>query len=290
MPDIHDPNSSTNPAFSRQAFIGISAGAGILAGTGLPAVAAAPVLGKFHDPIVPEDDPALTIATPDLARPGGAIKSYAALPKAATPATPGIVLVQHIWGVDAFIRDVVRRFAKAGYVTIAPDLFSRLNAPNGDKADDFAPFREIASKLDDEQVNGDILAGANWIRKRAGVDAATRPPKIGVSGFCMGGGIALRVAATTEAFDACAIWYGRVSDDLAAKLKIPMLGSFGARDTSIPAEGVHEFQTKLHVPSDIKIYPEAGHAFFDDQRKSYVPSAAPDSWSRTLAWFGKYLT
>ncbi|MBC5806446.1 MAG: dienelactone hydrolase family protein [Candidatus Eremiobacter antarcticus] len=289
MHDIHDPNNATKPSFSREAFIGISAGAGILAGTGLSASAAVLTLGNFHDPIVPENDPAISIVTPELPRPGGAIRSYAAVPKAATQTTHGVVVVQHIWGVDASIRDVVRRFAKAGYVTIAPSLFSRLNAPSGDRADDYRPFRDLAAKLDDEQVKGDIEAGATWIRKRAAVDARIRPPKVGLTGFCMGGAIALRIAATSDAFDACAIWYGRVANEYAATLKIPMLGSYGARDTSIPAEGVREFQTKLHVPNDIKIYPEAGHAFFDDQRQSYVPSAAPDSWSRTLAWFGKYL-
>jgi len=105
----------------------------------------------------------------------------------------------------------------------------------------------------------------------------------------MGGGIALRVAVGSNAFDACAIWYGKVTVAEADALKIPMAGSYGARDTSIPADGVREFQARLRVPSDVKIYPEAGHAFFDDRRNSYVPSAAEDAWMRTTAWFATYL-
>lgn len=251
--------------------------------------AADQTLGKPHDPSVNENDPAITVASVELRRPDTTIRGYAAMPRSTSAKTPGVVVVQHIWGVDAQIRDVVRRFAKAGYVTVAPNLYERFNAPSGDNATDYKPFHAIAAKLDRDQLRGDVVAAATWIREHAGVDADHRPPKIGVTGFCMGGGIALSVAAATRAFDACAMWYGSVTNEYAEQLKIPLLGSFGGRDTSIPADGVRDFQAHLKVPNDIKIYPEAGHAFFDDTRPSYVPTAAADAWSRTLAWFAKYL-
>jgi len=290
MADIIDPNESTKPSISRRGFIGVSALAGVAAGSGLAATAtAAAQFGTVHEPLVPENDPAITIVNVELPRPDVTIDGYAAIPRDATRLSPGVVVVQAIWGVDTQLRDVVRRFAKAGFAVIAPNLYFRFHAPSGDGATDIAPFKAIAQQLNDDQVDGDLVAGAAWLRQRAGVDPLHRPPKVGITGFCMGGGIALRVAATAPAFDACAIWYGRVTDQEASELTIPMLGSYGGRDTSIPVDGVREFQSRLTVPNEIKIYPEAGHAFFDDQRKSYVASAATDAWSRTLAWFTRYL-
>lgn len=287
MPDINDPTKSTSASLSREAFIGLSAGAGLIAAN-VAGVEAGEVLGTFHKPLVPENDPSIDAMEVKLQQPDALVGAYAAMPKSISATTPGVVVVQHIWGVDAQIRDVVRRFAKAGYVTIAPELYARLHAPNGDMATDYAVFAPFAGKLGDQALD-DLVAGAAWIRKRAGVDVNTRPPKVAITGFCMGGIIAMSAAAKTTVFDACAIWYGKPKDEYADMLKIPTIGSYGERDSSIPPASVREFQHRLHVANNIKIYPEAGHAFFDDQRKSYVPSAAADAWRRTLAWFEKYL-
>jgi carboxymethylenebutenolidase len=254
---------------------------------------------------VPEDDPDITVERPQLPCAEGAIASYAAYPRLNSVRTPGVVVAMHIWGVDAQIRDVVRRFAKAGYVTIAPNLYTLLGAPNGDGATESTAFGEAAAKLVDATVDGDIRAGATWIRSRVGQGPLARPPKVGVMGFCMGGGIALRAAVDdTNAFDAAVIFYGKVrwgatnQDDgpitamalaYTNELKVPLMGQFGARDTSIKPDDVRAMQARLKVPNDIKIYPEAGHAFFDDTRARYVASAASDAWTRTLAWFGQYL-
>jgi|SRR5579863_2493180 len=250
---------------------------------------------------VGEDDPAIEIARPRLDRPGGAIASYAAWPRAGASGA-GVVVVQHIWAVDAPIRHVVRRFAKAGYVAIAPDLFSRFGAPDGDDETDYTKFTPLLARLDDATVDDDMVAGATWIRERAGSAPSQRPPKVGINGYCMGGTIALRAAENDRAFDASAVWYGRIrkapaegqpppetSRAVAKRIRIPILGSYGALDTGIPVEDVREFDASLAVPHDIKVYDDAGHAFFDETRSRYSESASFDAWPRTLAWFSKYL-
>lgn len=301
MHDI-DPLHATSPEFNRRAFVGIAGGTALAAGSIAQALAQGANLGKLHPPIVPEDDPALTQGWTTLARPDKAIRAYHAEPKNAGPRTPGVVVVMHIWGVDTSIRDVVRRLAKEGYAAIAPDLYDRYNAPSGDGATDFKPFSEISANLVDAQVDGDLRAGAQWLR-------SLHPQgKVGVTGFCMGGSITLRQAVDNgDSFAAAAVFYGKVryatggppgSNEgpitpmalaYADEIHIPVAGNFGERDTGIRADDVRALAGKLTVPHDIKVYPQAGHAFFDDQRDSYVASAASDAWARTLAFFAKYL-
>lgn len=284
---LFDPEAATDAAFNRRVFVGLGTGAAF-AGTASAALAANDGFGKPHPPIVAEDDPAIGVFRPKL--PTG-ISAYAAAPKTATHATPGVVIVQHIWGVDATIRDDVRRLAKEGYVTIAPELFDRDHPPSGDGADDYTIFLPFAQKLESKQVDADLAAGATWIRSRAGSSADARPPKVGVIGFCMGGRIALSQAwRNPHPFDAAAIFYGSVAEQRAHDVRIPVIGSYGARDTGIPAPDVRAFFAALKPPHDVKIYDEAGHAFFDDTRESYVPSAASDAWTRTLRFFRKYLS
>lgn len=301
MPEI-DPVNSTSQSFSRRAFVGISGGTVLAAGTIAQALGQAAELGKTHPPIVPEDDPAIDQGWIALTRPDKTIRAYQAAPKNAGPDTPGVVVVMHIWGVDTLIRDVVRRFAKEGYAAIAPDLYDRYGALSADGETDYKPFAAFAGKLNDAQVDGDVRAGAEVLRSK-------HPRgKIGVTGFCSGGAITLRQAVDgAGVFSAAAVWYGKVrystasgegSNDgpitpmalaYADEIHIPLAGNFGERDTSIRADDVRALAKRLSVPNDIKVYPEAGHAFFDDQRSSYVASAASDAWTRTLAFFAKYL-
>jgi carboxymethylenebutenolidase len=299
-----DPINSTAGALGRRAFLNLSAGA-VAAGASAGIIAADSQFGKPHPPIVSEDDPDIIVERPTLQPSEGALDAYAAYPRRNDARTGGIVVAAHIWGVDAQIRDTVRRLAKAGFVTIAPDLYARLGAPSGDGATDVKPFAAIAAKLVDATVDGDLRSGAVWIRARVGQGPLQRPPKVGVMGFCMGGGIALRAAVDdAKAFDAAVIFYGKVrwgasnQDDgpitdmalaYTADLTVPLMGQYGARDTSIRADDVRAMQARLKSPNDIKIYPEAGHAFFDDTRERYVASAAQDAWQRTIAWFDRYL-
>jgi carboxymethylenebutenolidase len=293
-----DPTALTSPAFKRRAFVGLGAGAAAVASSLGTTLAQTPAdFGKPHPPIVALDDPSITAEHIALARPDVALDAYAAWPKNLSSATPGIVMVQHIWGVDSTIRDDVRRYAKAGYICIAANLYQRSNAPSGDGTSDINLFRPAASALTDDVVAGDLRAARNWILTRA------PQAKIGITGFCMGGGIAIKQLIGTADYAAASIFYGDVrpgtprdapttSDTFAyaAKITTPIRGNYGERDTSIAAADVREFFGSLRPPHELSIYPEAGHAFFDDTRASYVATAATDAWTKTLAWFRTYLS
>ena len=305
MDDQIDPANATSSAFNRRAFVGLSAGATAYASTIATARAAGEDFGKPHPPVVAENDPAIATGRPQLKDGARTIDSYYASPKNAGPTTPAVVVVQHIWGVDAQIRDTVRRLAKEGYIAIAPDLFTGLGAPSGDGLTDYKQFLPAAGALNDAQVDADLASAARFIRSGSG----GKPQKIGVMGFCMGGSITLRQAidnATT--FQAAAIFYGKVRYDTnengvgaitqmalayADEIGVPLAGSWGARDTGIIAADVVALDarmTALKKPHDIKVYDEAGHAFFDDTRKAYAAGPAADAWTRTLAWFATHLT
>jgi carboxymethylenebutenolidase len=296
--DLTDPQYATAAEFSRSGFVRLGTGAAFTIANGAAAAAQTEGFGKPHPPIVPEDDPAILIERPRLQpAAGSAIGAYAATPRTLTRRTPGVVVIQAIWGVDAQLRDVVRRYAKSGYMAIAPALFDRLNPPSGDGSIDYADFAPLAAQMNAQGfVPTDILAAHDWLRTHV------TNASVGVTGFCMGGGLTLQAIIDSKAFAAASMFYGDVRPgtgrnepaagsafDFTSRITTPLLGSFGARDTSIKAEDVHAMFARLRPPHAVKIYDEAGHAFFDDTRQSYVPSAAADSWTRTLAWFGRYL-
>ncbi len=263
---------------NRREFAGIAAGAAATATT--RAHALAEPLGQPHPPLVPEDDPSLTVERAQLRRPDGIVNAYAAYPKNVRLNTPGVVIAMHIWGVDAAIRDTVRRYAKAGFSCIAPDLYSRMNAPSGDGSTNVDEFRPLAAQLERKQYGGDMRAAALHVLSKS------PQGKLGVTGFCMGGHLALIEALdNADIFAAVAPFYGAVKDIDPAEIRIPVCGSYGEKDHSIPAEDVRTWRSHLRVANDIRIYPAAGHAFFDDTRSSYVASAADDAWKRTIAFF-----
>jgi carboxymethylenebutenolidase len=297
-----DPMQASSAALNRRAFVGLGAGAAF-AGTIAAALAAGEGFGAPHPPIVAEDDGALEVTRPALQSGGRTVDAYAARPRGTVKG--GIVVVQAIWGVDAQLRDVVRRFAKEGYVAIAPDLYAGLGAPSGDGASDIKPFSEVAAKLADATVDADLRAAALWAESVTPHGADPSRHKVGVTGFCMGGGITLRQAVdNADVFAAAVMWYGKVRYSTSANnngpitrialaysdnVRAPLLGNFGGRDTSILPADVRTLGDRLTMAHDLKIYDEAGHAFFDDTRPSYVASAAADGWTRALAWFERYL-
>jgi carboxymethylenebutenolidase len=259
----------------RGAFVGLAAGV---------AVGASMTDAAGQVERVAENDPAITVTTVELRRPDGVVSAYSAQPLQTRADTAGIVVVMHLWGVDASIREVVRGFAKAGFATISPDLYARLGAPSGDGVEDHTIFVPYAQKLQNAQVDGDLRAAALWLQ------SAHPRGKVGVMGFCMGGAIALRQAIdNSDVFAADAVWYGKVAGIDPARIRMPLMGSYGERDSSIPADSVRAFRNALRTPNDIVIYPTAAHAFFDHTRPSYVEAAATDSWRRALTFFTKYL-
>jgi len=303
MSDVIDPTNATSAAMNRRVFVGLSAGASAYASTLAAALAAGEDFGKPHPPIVAEADPAIAVGRPQIRSGARTVDSYYASPKSAGPSTPAVVVVQAVWGVDAQLRDTVRRFAKEGYIAIAPDLYTGFGAPSGDGVSDVNTFRPFAGRLSDDVVDADLAAAANFIRAGSG----GKPQKIAVTGFCMGGAITLRQTVDNASiFAAASVFYGKVrygtTDNpggvtpialaYADEIGTPLLGSWGARDTGILAADIKALDARLtdvKKPHDIKIYDEAGHAFFDDTRSSYVPSAAADAWTRTLAWFATHV-
>lgn len=270
---------------NRRDFAGIAAGAAATVTMSARTLAQAQAqYGHPHAPIVSEDDPAITIDRAQLRRPDGVVNAYAAYPKSIRANTPGIVIAMHIWGVDDQIRDTVRRFAKAGFMCIAPDLYSRMNAPSGDGSTDVDTFKPFAAQLQRKQYDGDMRA--------AGLHLLVKAPqgKHGVVGFCMGGHLALIQAIDNgDVFAAVAPFYGAVKDIDPLEIHIPVCGSYGEKDGSIPADDVRAWRGLLRVPNDVRVYPSAGHAFFDDTRSSYVASAADDAWKRTIKFFSETL-
>jgi carboxymethylenebutenolidase len=283
-----DPGGATSALIKRGPFLAAGTAATVAAGAGA-APAATAAYGKPHAPIVSETDPSIVVFRPLLESAGRLINSYAAVPKDAPPAAPGVVVAMHVWGVDAQIRDTVRRFAKAGYITIAPDLYSDFGPPSGDGVSDIDIFRPLAKQLVPETMKSDLSSGAAWVRSRLPA-AASSKAKVGIIGFCMGGHIALNQTIVAPAvFDAVSSLYGAVAGLDPAGVRCAAIGSYGAGDTSIPVDGLKTFFSALVPAHDLKIYSGAGHAFFDDTRASYAAPAASDAWQRTLAWFGKYL-
>jgi carboxymethylenebutenolidase len=281
----------------RSTFMGGSA-AVIAAANAVPADAQATDFGKPHPPIVPETDPAITVVHGTLARPDATIGAYIAMPKNVTPTTPGIVMCAHIWGVDAQYRDLARRFAKLGYIAIAPGIFDRSHPPSGDGQTDLSLFAPAAAALyAGNTMNGDLLAAKAWIRTQA------PRGKVGLYGNCMGGGIVLQAMVGNNNYDAATELYGYVradrkvtepppdgAFDWAPKVTTPVFGFYAGLDGGITVADAQAAFAKLGGPHDIAVYPDAKHGFLDDTRASYLPAAATDAFAKMVAWYGKYLT
>ena len=226
----------------------------------------------------------------------GQIPGYRAMPAAGGP-FPVVLVVQEVFGVHEHIRDICRRFAKRGYLAVAPELYAR----QGDvsKMPDVQEIMtRVVSKVPDAQVLSDLDAAANW----AGQSGHGDLKRLGITGFCWGGRIVWLYAAHSTRLKAGVAWYGRLTGpsteltpkqpiDLAGKLKAPVLGLYGGADSSIPKETIEQMVKALEAagsPSQIIVYPRASHGFHADYRPSYQKEAAEDGWKRLLSWFKKY--
>jgi carboxymethylenebutenolidase len=197
---------------------------------------------------------------------------------------PGIVVIQEWWGLVPHIKDVAERFAREGFIALAPDLYHGQAATEPDEA------RKLAMGLDRARAVAEIAAAAQYLKAMDTV----QPKRMGLVGWCMGGGLALSTAAEDGDIGAAIAFYGRPLDASdTAKLHVPILGLYGAEDGGIPVEAVRSFELELkahQVPHEIHIYTGAGHAFFNETRPHiYHPEAAQDAWQKTLAWFRKHL-
>jgi len=226
----------------------------------------------------------------------GQIPAYRAMPEKGS-SFPVVLVVQEIFGVHEHIKDMCRRFAKLGYVAVAPELYAR----QGDVSK-ITNINEIistvVSKVPDAQVMSDLDATATWAKKSSKGDTN----KLGITGFCWGGRIVWLYAAHSPQLKAGVAWYGRLVGapdelhpthpvDIAAKLKAPVLGLYGGKDTGIPLDTIEKMREAVKAAggkSEIVVYPEAGHGFNADYRPGYDKNAAQDGFRRLQEWFKKY--
>ncbi len=198
---------------------------------------------------------------------------------------PGVVVIQEWWGLVPHIKDVAERFAREGFVALAPDLYHGQAAAEPDEA------RKLAMALDAQRAVQEIAAAARYLKKMDAVE----PKKIGTVGWCMGGGLSLSTAAYHgDLIGAAIAFYGRpLTAGDTAKLKVPVLGLYAEHDHGIPVEAMQAFEDEMEkhgVPHEVQLYPDTQHAFFNDTRPQiYNAAAAHDAWQKSLAWFRKYL-
>jgi carboxymethylenebutenolidase len=221
----------------------------------------------------------------------GQLPAYRALP-ATGGSVPTVLVIQEIFGVHEYIKDTCRRFAKAGYLAIAPELYAR----QGDmsKVTTLDEARAVAGKVPDEQVMSDLDAVTQWAGSNRGDTA-----KLGITGFCYGGRVVWLYSAHSRQLKAGVAWYGVITGatnamrpkhplDVVSELRAPVLGLYGGADTGIPVADVEKMRQALKdagKPSEIVLYDGAPHGFHADYRPSYRAEPAKDGWQRCLAWF-----
>jgi carboxymethylenebutenolidase len=218
-----------------------------------------------------------------LGAPGTGSEAFVAWPDGRGPA-PAIVVLHEWWGLDAHVREVAHQFARQGYVAVVPDLYHGLLASDPERA------RQLKDGLDPADAFATIDGAIQWLRGQP----RTARARVGVVGFCMGGGIAERYALRARGLDAVVMFYGQPETDPAALagLTAPLQGHFGAEDASIPLAKVDELRValaKAGKSAEIHTYPGAGHAFMHEGRDTYRPDASRQAWARMLGFLQQHL-
>jgi carboxymethylenebutenolidase len=226
----------------------------------------------------------------------GQIPAYRAMPATGNN-FPTILVVQEVFGVHEWIKDVCRRLAKMGYYAIAPELYARQGDPMK-ISDTNQLMKEIVSKVSDAQVLSDLDAAVAYAKSSGKADTA----KLGITGFCWGGRIVWMYAGHNPNLKAAVAWYGHVATsfhpgdktplDIVANIKAPVLGLYGGDDPGIPPDTtkkIEDAMQKLGKTVEIVTYPGAPHGFLADYRPSYRKEASEDGWKRMSAWFKKYV-
>ncbi len=195
---------------------------------------------------------------------------------------PGVILIHEWWGLTSNIKDMARNLASHGYRVLAVDLYS------GKIAENMKEAQSAVSNVIESKSMSNIGEAKKFLLEK---DSS----KVAVLGWCFGGGQALRYSMSSGGgLSATVIYYGTLSTDSArlSRLKWPVLGIFGDKDTSIPVESVNAFQMVLNknkTPNEIYIYPGVGHAFANPTGSNYAPKETKDAWEKTLNFLDKYL-
>lgn len=236
----------------------------------------------------------LVIETPTIP---GSVPAYVA-----RPSTPGrhpvVIVVNEIFGVHEYIKDICRRLAKLGYVAVAPEFFFRAD-PGRTLATltDRTAMKAINDAATYDQVMQDVGATLTWLKRQR----FARPDHAGITGFCWGGNVVWMAAARFPQLKAGVAWYGRLAKpkdstevrkwplEIAGEMKVPVLGLYGGQDKGIPVADVDAMRAALKAAGkpgyELVVYPQAEHGFHADYRPSYNPAAAEDGWTRMLSHF-----
>ena len=278
------PGASTEAGPTRRTTLKVALGAGY-------AAAVMPIMAQT---VIKTALEGLRTGTASFEVNGFNVPAYFAAPEGKTN-LPVVLVVHEVFGVHAYIADICRRFAKEGYLAMAPELYARQGDPStyGDIGKLMA---ELVAKVPDAQVMADLDGALKW----AGANGGDLN-KAAITGFCWGGRIAWLYAAHGRVKAAVA-WYGRLVGtnnaltpkqpiDIAASLNAPVLGLYGGADGGIPLDTLDKMKTALargnaaSRVSEFVVYPDAPHAFHADYRPSFRKESAEDGWKRALAWF-----
>jgi len=236
----------------------------------------------------------ITTSTVQLDTPDGQMEAFEARPKD-SGSYPGIVVLMEAFGLNDHIKKVTERIAQEGYVAIAPDLYHR-------EPERLVPYSElpkaiaIMNRLQDPKVMDDVGAAIAHLKAQGNV----KPGAIGVTGFCMGGRFTYLAAAhhnkdvkAAVCFYGGGIPMGNPSPlSRTGEISCPMYLFFGGKDPLIPMDHVGQINTELtskKVNFSMKVYPEATHGFFCDERPSYNEPAAKDAWEKFKSFFAQHL-
>ncbi|MCJ2040374.1 dienelactone hydrolase family protein [Methylobacterium sp. J-059] len=242
--------------------------------------------------VIHTDDTGIEAGEVRIPAADGPMPGYRAVPEGAGP-FPLVLVIEEIFGVHEYIKDICRRLAKAGYCAVAPELYAR----QGDLSQMTDPkliIRDVISKTPDAQWIGDLDATVAWATSAAKGD----PARLGVMGWCRGGRAAWLYDAHRRDLKAAVAWYGPLGGDatdiqprsagsVAGQLNAPLLGLYGGADTGIPvatAEAARDAAKAAGKPVELVVYPDAPHGFHADYRPSYRKEAAEDGWRRALAF------
>jgi carboxymethylenebutenolidase len=243
------------------------------------------------------DAAGLTTAEIQLPTTDGHIPAYTARPapteRSGGGPFPIVIVIEEIFGVHEYIKDVCRRFAKLGYLAIAPELYARI-ADLSKMSDPHEIVAKVISKAPDAQMLSDLDSAAIWAAANGG-DAN----RMGVTGFCRGGRDTWLFAEHNPKLKAAVAWYGPVKSaiseiqphsplDRASVLRCPLLGLYGGKDPSIKQADVQLAADRARAAGHIvriEVFPEAGHGFHADYRDTYNQQAAQKGWQEALDWF-----
>lgn len=239
-----------------------------------------PTPAAMAEPSVPVTGQTVTYATID----GQPITGYLAQPEGTNTALPAIITIHEWWGLNENIEAMTRRLAGEGYTALAIDLYG------GQVATEPQQARELVRSVTDApgSAQANITQAAQFLMEEYSA------PKLGSIGWCFGGNWSLRTGLLLPDLDAMAIYYGQLilAPEALDGLDMPIIGFFGADDTSIPVEDVENFEStlaNLGKTADINLYPNVGHAFANPSGQNYSAEAAADAWQKTTAFFAKYL-